>query len=326
MASRPSSSSRLLEPLAPEDPALDAGLHQAVGEHAGGRAGHQRHGGLPQAGAQADPDGRRGADCDGLVRLRTDHDRRGVPGRRVRERARLRVVHRQEDGCEVPTEVLVDHPASHLKRDTRLEAGLQIRAQRVAHERGAGQGAAAVAGHVAEDEADTAAAERQHVVEVSAGARTVSRAVGDRGAQRADPLRHGRQQGALQQPDLGEQLAALARQRAVANRGKQIAEAEQDGERAQRGERDLEPVRDHLDRIGEDTRDERLGRRLGYVRARGAAPALRRGAAVRASLGAADLLEAARAGRRGGVVGQWPTARGPRRRCSSPSRSWGSGL
>ena len=49
----------LLEPLAAEDAVGRARLDQAVGEEAGGRAGHERHRRLAQAGAQADADRRR---------------------------------------------------------------------------------------------------------------------------------------------------------------------------------------------------------------------------------------------------------------------------
>ena len=40
--------------------------------------------------------------------------------------------------------MIVDHPAGHLQGDARLQPGLEVGAQRVAHEGGAGQGAAAV--------------------------------------------------------------------------------------------------------------------------------------------------------------------------------------
>ena len=126
---------------------------------------------------------------NGLVRLRSDHDRRRVPGGRVRQRTRFRVVHGEQNGGEVSAQVVVDHAAGHLERHARLEAGLEVGAQRVAHEGGAGERAAAVAGHVAEDEADAAARQRQHVVEVAARAGAVGRPVGHRRAQRADLVR-----------------------------------------------------------------------------------------------------------------------------------------
>ncbi len=105
-----------------------------------------------------------------------DHDRRGVAGGGVGERAGLRIVHHQQHGGEVPAEVLVDHAAGHLQGHPRLESGLEVGTERVAHEGGAGERAAAMAGHVAEDEAHAAAGERQRVVEVAAGAGAVGRA------------------------------------------------------------------------------------------------------------------------------------------------------
>ena len=178
---------------------------------------------------------------------RPDDDRRRVPGARVGERARLRIVHGQQHGGEVSAEVVVDHAAGDLERDARLEPGLEVGAQRVAHEGGAGERAAAVAGHVAEDEADAAAGERQHVVEVAARAGAVGRPVGDRGAQRADLLGHRRQQRGLEQADLLEQLAPLAGQPARAQRGQQVADAEQHRQRGQRRQRGLERVGHDLD-------------------------------------------------------------------------------
>ena len=202
--------------------------------------GHQRHRGLTQSGPHAHTDRGRGARGDGLVRLGSDHDRRRVSRGRVGQRAGLGVVHGEKDRGEVSAQVVVDHAARDLERDARLEPGLQVGAQRVAHEGCAGERAAAVAGHVAEDESDAAAGERQHVIEVSARSGSIGRPVGDRRAQGADPVGHRRQQGVLEQADLLEQFAALACQAARAHRGKQVAEAEQDRERGQRGERGLQ--------------------------------------------------------------------------------------
>ncbi len=172
----------LLQPLAAEDAVRGARLDQPVGEEAGGRAGRQRHGRLSQAGAHADADRRRRRGGDRHVRVGARHDRRGVAGRGVGERARLGIVDRQQHGGEVAAEAVVDHPARDLQRDARLEAGLEVGAQRVAHEGGAGERPATVAGDVTEDEADAPAGQGQRVVEVAAGAGAVGRTVGDRGA------------------------------------------------------------------------------------------------------------------------------------------------
>src|SRR5215211_6470454 len=139
----------LLEATATEDATGRAGLHEPVREEARDRAGHQRNRRLAQTGAHADTDWRGGAGRHGVMWLWSDHDRRRVPGGRVRQRARFRIVHREEHGGEVSAEVLVDHAPRDLERHPRLEPGLQVCAERVAHERGAGESAAPVAGHVA---------------------------------------------------------------------------------------------------------------------------------------------------------------------------------
>jgi hypothetical protein len=136
-------------------------------------------------------------------------------------------VHGEENSGEVAAQVDDDHPAGHLKGHTRLEARLEVGAQRVAHERRARECAAAVAGDVAEDEAHAATRQGQHVVEVPARPGSVRRPVGDRRAQRAHLLGHRRQQGALQQADLLEQLAALLAESLGSHGSQQVADAEQ---------------------------------------------------------------------------------------------------
>ena len=135
-------------------------------------------------------------------------------------------MHGQHDGREVAGQMLVDHAAGHLQRDPRLEAGLEVGAQRVAHERGAGERLAAVARNVAEDERGAPAGQRERVVEVTAGAGTVRGPVGHRGADGAHGCGHRREQRGLEQADLLEQVAALARQPPAALGQEQVAAAE----------------------------------------------------------------------------------------------------
>ena len=121
-----------------------------------------------------------------------------------------RVVHRDHDGREVAAEIVVERAAGDLERAARLEPGVEVGAQRVAHQRGASEGAAAVAGDVADDDRDALVVEEEGVVEVAAGGRAVGRAVGDRGLKIAELLRDLREQRLLQQADVLEQLLALA--------------------------------------------------------------------------------------------------------------------
>ena len=227
-----------LEALASQDAAVHARLHEAVGEEGSDRAGHQWHRRLTQSRPDPDADRRGGSRGHGVMGLRAYDDRCRVPGARIRQRARLRIVHGQKHGCEVTTQVLVDHAPGHLQRHPRLETGLEVGAQRVAHEGGAGERAAPVAGHVAENEANSPARQREHVVEVSARARSVGRAVGHRGLQRAHALGHRWQQGGLKQSDLLQELAALALQAAVAEGREEVGEPEQDRKGREQGERD----------------------------------------------------------------------------------------
>jgi hypothetical protein len=175
-----------------------------------------------------------------VKRAATEPGTSGTVVWRVRQRARFRIVHGQEHSREVSAQVLVDHPAGHLERHARLEPCLEVGAQRVAHEGRAGERASAVAGHVAEDEADAAAREREHVVEVAARAGAVGGPVGDRGEQCADLVGHRRKQRGLEQADLLEQLLALAREPAGAHRGQQVADAEQHRQRRKRRDRGLQ--------------------------------------------------------------------------------------
>ena len=164
-------------------------------------------------------------------------------------------MHGQEHGCEVPTQVLVDHTPCNLQRHARLETRLEVGAQGVAHEGGAGEGAASVAGHVAEDESDSPARQREHVVEVTASARAAGRAVGHRGPQRAHALGHRGKQRGLEQADLLEELAALALEAAVAERREQVGEREQDRDRGESGEGDLDGVGHELEERGDAAED-----------------------------------------------------------------------
>ena len=77
--------------------------------------------------------------------------------------------------------------AGRLQRAPRRKAGLEVRAQREAHERGVRQRLAAVSGDVADDDRELAVLEREHVVEVAACAGPGCGPVGGGGAHRTEP-------------------------------------------------------------------------------------------------------------------------------------------
>ena len=150
-----------------------------------------------------------------------------------------------------PRELAVEHAAGGLQRLARRQARLEVGAHGEAHERGVRQRLAPVPGDVADDHREATVLEREHVVEVAAGARAVGRAVGDGGADRAEPRgRHGQQRG-LQQADVLEQLPALAHQPPRAHAGQARAHGERERERDQRGDQDAHGRRHDAD----DARD-----------------------------------------------------------------------
>ena len=156
-------------------------------------------------------------------------------------------MHRHDDRGEVAVELSAHGALGDLKREPRLEPGLEVGAQRVAHEGGVGERGAAVAGHVAEDEGGAATGQGERVVEVAAGAGAVGWAVRDRRAHGADLLGHRRQQRGLEQADLLHQLTALAGEAPSTERREEVATAEEDGQRGQQSERGLEGLGHDLD-------------------------------------------------------------------------------
>ena len=140
----------------------------------------------------------------------------------------------------------------------RPEAGLEVGAQRVAHEGGVGERGAAMARHVAEDEGCAAAGKRERVVEVATRARAVGGPIGDRGPHGADLLRHRRQQGGLEQAHLLHQLASLAAEAAGAHRREDVAPAEEDGQRGEQRQGRLQLVRHDLHHVAHGARDDRV--------------------------------------------------------------------
>ncbi len=146
-------------------------------------------------------------------------------------------------------QVVVERLAREADGEARLEAGLEVGAQRVAQQRGTGEGVAAVAGNVAEHEADVAVLELEDVVEVAAGARAVGRAVGHGRRERADPLGHLGQQRGLEQADLLGELAALAAEppRPQCHGGPGSDGGEE--ERRHRPDRGLHRTGNHLDEV-----------------------------------------------------------------------------
>ena len=245
----------LRQPGAAEDAVLGGGLGQAVGVEAGDGARGQRHGGLAQPGRQAPADRRRPGGEHRLVARATGDDRRRVAGARVGERPVRGVVHRHDHRGEVAVELAAHGALGDLEGEPRLQPGLEVGAQRVAHEGGVGERGAAVAGHVAEDERGAPAGERERVVEVAARPGAVRRPVRHRCPHGADLLRHRRQQRGLEQADLLHQLAALAAEPARANRGEQVAAAEEDGQRGEQGQRRLERLGHDLHHLAHGARD-----------------------------------------------------------------------
>jgi hypothetical protein len=205
-----------------EQRSVEARLGEAVGEEAHDRAGRQDLGGLALARGRADADRRCGARRDRRVPDWAEQDGRRVAGAGVGERARLRV-EGGDHGRGEARHVVLERLARKAQRGARLESRVQVRAQRVAEERGAGQRVAAVSRHVAEHDAHPAVLHLEDVVEVAAGGGAVGRPVGHRDGERSDPVRHLRKQRGLQQADLGEELAALAVQPAGANRDERPA-------------------------------------------------------------------------------------------------------
>ena len=145
-----------------------------------------------------------------------------------------------------------------------------------------GEGLAAVPGEVSQDEGGAAAGQRHRVVEVPAGTGAVRRPVGNGGPHGADLARHRRQQSRLEQADLLHQLAPLAVEPARAQRGEEVAAAEENCQRGEQGECRLERLGHDLDDLTHGPGD---GRALGLGRAGaaglGALPLLAGGAVLR---------------------------------------------
>ena len=132
--------------------------------------GRERQRGLAQAGAHAQADRRRGGGEHRLVPAGANHDRRGMAGARIGERAAARIVHRQHHRWRSPRPGARRSPGRPPAARRAARARLEVGAQRVAHEGGAGERGAAVAGHVAEDERGAPAGKGHGVVEVPARA------------------------------------------------------------------------------------------------------------------------------------------------------------
>jgi hypothetical protein len=154
------------------------------------------------------------------------------------------VVDREHDGRERGLELAVERGCAG-GQGLRVPCQLEVGAQRVADQRGLGERGAAVAGHVADHRGQATVLQLEHVVEVAAGGGAFGRTVGGRRGSGADALGDRRQQGALQQPDVGGQSPALALDAPRACHGGQRPAAEHEREHGQHADRAPDPARDH---------------------------------------------------------------------------------
>ena len=144
------------EPLVPEQLIPAAGLDETVGEEARNRAPGQRHRRLPAPRRHCPPDWRRSADGEWLTRLQPKQDRRRMARAGIRQDALAGVVHAHHDRREVLHRAVGQHPSGQRQRRARLQPGLQVGAQRVAHQRRLRQSFMPVAGDIADDQRDPA--------------------------------------------------------------------------------------------------------------------------------------------------------------------------
>ena len=128
------------------------------------------------------------------------------------------VIGRSHDRGEGAAELALEHGPGRLHRAPRRQAGLEVCAQRKAHQRRVGQRLASVSGDVTDDHRQLAVLEGKHVVEVAAGARTGRRSISRRGAHWPEPRRQDRKQRSLKQADVLEQLTTLMLQSPGAQR------------------------------------------------------------------------------------------------------------
>ena len=156
-----------------------------------------------------------------------------MTGAGVDQHALARVIGGGHDGRERAPELALEHGSGRLQGAARRQAGLEVGAQREAHERRVGQRLAPVPGDVADDHRQPAVLEREHVVEVAARPRAVCRPVGRGGADRTEPAGGNGQQRSLQQTDVLEQLRTLALQPPRAQRDQRERSPEREREREQ---------------------------------------------------------------------------------------------
>src|SRR3954471_17540288 len=194
----------LLQPPAPDHRAAAPGLEEPVGEQADRAAGRKRDRRLTEAGRCADTERRRRGNRERLMGSGPGDDRRRVPGARVGERARRRIVYSGDDGRELLAIVLVDDVASQLERGPRAEAGLEVGPDHMAREGGRPKRLATVPGDVAAEEADAVVVEGEDVIEVATGGESLSGTVGDGHSQRTHVLRDNREERGLERADVGE--------------------------------------------------------------------------------------------------------------------------
>jgi hypothetical protein len=127
---------RVGQAAASEQLICDPGLGDAVRVEADLGTAGQRHDGLP--GPRRHPDADRGRGAGGHRRecraVGAQHDRRGVSRARVDENAGARVVGGGDDGHEEAAELALQHRARRLNGSARRQPGLEVGAQREAHE------------------------------------------------------------------------------------------------------------------------------------------------------------------------------------------------
>jgi len=127
-----------------------------------------------------------------------------------------------------------------------------------------------VAGDVAEEDADALVAEREHVVEATAGRGPVGGAVGGRHREAGEVVGHGGEQGEREQPDVVQQLGALLLERLAAAGLPVRVDGEPDGERGDARQRPQDRGRHRADDLAGAARHPR--RERGRVGRRGPGP------------------------------------------------------
>ena len=217
-------------------------LDESVTEKAHLRARRQRDRRLAPARRQAPADRGRRAHRHRLVRLRaqrrTEQHRRRVARQRVRERAGVFVIDAEGDRGVALASAVNEHAACERQCHARLEARLQVGAQRVARERRVRERFVPMPSDVSEHDRHLARPRHEEVVEVSTRRRALGGTVCDRDCEAAEPsgdLRHERRlhgtEVAQQADTLALELARAPRRHAGAHSAPQREDEEHEDDR-----------------------------------------------------------------------------------------------